>query len=106
MPCNGCNHEVLSPHVYKFGRTEIVIPRGSELIAASRSIVRTVTQRHVSLDEKRQRLLKCVDCPEATNLVELNGEQQITSVSQCKKCACFVSQKAKSPEEACPLGNW
>jgi FMN-dependent NADH-azoreductase len=30
----------------------------------------------------------------------------IQATKQCKKCACFMNQKAKLPHASCPLGKW
>ena len=37
----------------------------------------------------------CLNCP---SLIQLT--------KQCKKCGCFMSQKAKLPHASCPIGKW
>lgn len=37
----------------------------------------------------------CLKCPSL-----------IKATKQCKKCACFMNQKAKLPHSSCPIGKW
>jgi hypothetical protein len=37
----------------------------------------------------------CLKCPSL-----------IQATKQCKKCGCFMKEKAKLPHATCPLGKW
>jgi formylmethanofuran dehydrogenase subunit E len=37
----------------------------------------------------------CLNCPSLINLTKI-----------CKKCGCFMSEKAQLPHAGCPLGKW
>ena len=36
----------------------------------------------------------------------LNCPSLIKATKQCKKCGCFMSEKAKLAEASCPIGRW
>ena len=49
----------------------------------------------VDAESYKKRLEICQKCPE---LIELTF--------QCKKCGCFMKQKAKLSDATCPLNKW
>ena len=51
--------------------------------------------KYVNSSVKRRRVAICKNCPDL-----------FTPTNQCKKCACFVNQKAKLSTESCPKGKW
>lgn len=50
---------------------------------------------HVDEDTFNHRYNTCLSCPSL-----------IQATKQCKKCGCFMQQKAKLPHASCPLGKW
>ena len=36
----------------------------------------------------------------------LNCPSLIQATKTCKKCGCFMAEKAKLPHASCPLGKW
>jgi len=51
--------------------------------------------KHSTQEVFEQRLEICKACPEL-----------IQMTTQCKKCGCFMSAKAKLEAAKCPLGKW
>lgn len=49
----------------------------------------------VAEDIKKERYDICLSCPELIQLTK-----------QCKVCGCFMNQKTKLKEAACPLQKW
>lgn len=49
----------------------------------------------VAEDIKKERYEICLSCPELIQLTK-----------QCKVCGCFMNQKTKLKEAACPLQKW
>lgn len=50
---------------------------------------------HVDDETFNDRYNLCKKCPSF-----------IKATSQCKKCLCFMNQKAKLPHANCPIGKW
>jgi len=49
----------------------------------------------VETEEYKKRLAICQSCPEL-----------IKATFQCKKCGCFMKQKAKLSDASCPINKW
>lgn len=52
-------------------------------------------QNKVSVQTLKERIEICSNCPELIKLTY-----------QCKKCGCFMKQKAKLYDAECPLKKW
>lgn len=51
--------------------------------------------KNVDKERFNERYSLCKGCPSF-----------LKSTGQCKKCGCFMAQKAKLPHAECPLGKW
>lgn len=49
----------------------------------------------VNDEEFKKRISFCNSC-----------EHLLKATRQCKKCGCFMDQKAKLPHADCPVGKW
>lgn len=88
----------------------IVIPTPQQLLKGITSLAHLAISEDNRATEEiiKQRRDKCRDCEFSTKNESRKDRptKGLTSLSQCKKCACFIRWKTIALNETCPIGLW